>query len=933
MTIMVLAVAVAMAQAPEKFTYQAVVRNASNVLVTNAPVGVRVSILQGSASGNAVYVETHTASTNANGLLTIEIGGGTAQQGSFVGINWADGPFYLKTETDPAGGSNYTVTSTQQLMSVPYALYAKEAGNGFSGDYNDLTNKPTIPQSIGDLTNNAGYVTEDDLPTVPTNVSAFINDAGYITMDSIPAQVNADWNATEGAAEILNKPANANFGHGVVLTKVNNAEGATDITVGFTNYTLMTGGVVSLSFTNDVPAGATLNINNQGAKPIHYRGSALTAGVIKANDRCLFMYNATAGRYFLLANDRWGVDVDALATVAHTGSYNDLTDKPTLATVATTGNYNDLTDKPELFSGNYNDLTGTPELFSGNYNDLTGRPEINNGTLTIQQNGSNLGTFTANQSANQTVDITTPTLADMQALINSSLAPLQNQVDNLQGQVDTLQDQKNGLQEELDNMNFVCGVSTVKDYDGNEYNTVKIGNQCWTKENLRTMHYSDGTEIPYGGNTVSTTTGYRYNYITSTIPFKQRGFLYNWAAVMHGEASSDANPSGVQGICPTGWHVPSDAEWTQLADYVGSQSQYLCDGSDNTSIAKALASSEWWNSSSTDCAVGNNSEGNNATGFAALPAGFHLSDGYVNNRYYADFWSATEASTGYAWELELGYGNAVVYGGSTYEGFGLSVRCLRDNLSVSDQLNSANEQIAAQQEELDNLSRAYDCEHSIVMDYDGNVYNTVMIGDQCWMRENLRTTHYSDGTLIPDGGSTTSTTTGYRYDYATSTIPFAQRGYLYNWAAVMNGTSSSDANPSGVQGICPTGWHVPSDTEWTQLTDYVSSRSQYLCDASDNTSIGKALAAPAWWNSSSADCAVGNNPGGNNASGFGAVPAGYRSGSLFYVAGDLAYFWSATQRASYPDYAFYRYLNYLYAGVYRGYYYKDDGYSVRCLRD
>ena len=95
MTIMVLAVAVAMAQAPEKFTYQAVVRNASNALVTDAQVSVRVSILQGSASGNAVYVETHTATTNTNGLLTIEIGGGSNPQGTFVDIDWANGPSFM----------------------------------------------------------------------------------------------------------------------------------------------------------------------------------------------------------------------------------------------------------------------------------------------------------------------------------------------------------------------------------------------------------------------------------------------------------------------------------------------------------------------------------------------------------------------------------------------------------------------------------------------------------------------------------------------------------------------------------------------------------------------------------------------------------------------------------------------------------------------
>ena len=143
--LLVLCVATLFAQAPEKFSYQAVVRNASNALVTDAPVGVRVNILQGGVNGMLVYMETHTAVTNANGLVTLQVGGGTVLQGVFVDIDWANGPFFLKTETDPAGGSNYTVTSTQQMLSVPYALYAKEAGN--------------VPQSVGELTNDANYIT------------------------------------------------------------------------------------------------------------------------------------------------------------------------------------------------------------------------------------------------------------------------------------------------------------------------------------------------------------------------------------------------------------------------------------------------------------------------------------------------------------------------------------------------------------------------------------------------------------------------------------------------------------------------------------------------------------------------------------------------------------------------------------------------------
>jgi uncharacterized protein (TIGR02145 family) len=117
----------ARAQAPNKMSYQAVIRDNSNALVANQTVGMQVSILQGSTSGTAVYVETHNAATNTNGLVSIEIGGGTLVSGSFSTINWVNGPFFIKTETDPAGGTNYTITGTSQLLSVPYALHAKTA--------------------------------------------------------------------------------------------------------------------------------------------------------------------------------------------------------------------------------------------------------------------------------------------------------------------------------------------------------------------------------------------------------------------------------------------------------------------------------------------------------------------------------------------------------------------------------------------------------------------------------------------------------------------------------------------------------------------------------------------------------------------------------------------------------------------------------------
>lgn len=115
------------AQSPNKMSYQAVIRNTSNALVTSSAVGMQISILQGSSTGTPVYVETQTPTTNANGLASIEIGGGTVVSGNFSIIVWANGPYFVKTETDPTGGTSYSITGTSQLLSVPYALHAKNS--------------------------------------------------------------------------------------------------------------------------------------------------------------------------------------------------------------------------------------------------------------------------------------------------------------------------------------------------------------------------------------------------------------------------------------------------------------------------------------------------------------------------------------------------------------------------------------------------------------------------------------------------------------------------------------------------------------------------------------------------------------------------------------------------------------------------------------
>jgi uncharacterized protein (TIGR02145 family) len=207
--------------------------------------------------------------------------------------------------------------------------------------------------------------------------------------------------------------------------------------------------------------------------------------------------------------------------------------------------------------------------------------------------------------------------------------------------------------------------------------------------------------------------------------------------------------------------------------------------------------------------------------------------------------------------------------------------------------------------------------------YDGVTYNTVQIGSQCWLKENLRTTKYNDGTSITyvtDNATWTSTTSGAYCCYNNDTSNCDTYGALYNWYAVETGK------------LCPSGWHVPSDAEWYTLTNYLSANSTYWC-GSNSSYIAKSLASTTSWDSSTTTCAVGNNLSANNSTGFSALPGGYRrnsDGSFWYLS-RYGYWWSSTEYDG--SIAWNRGLRYTYATVYRGYGSKRNGFSVRCLRD
>ncbi|MBR4486962.1 MAG: fibrobacter succinogenes major paralogous domain-containing protein [Bacteroidales bacterium] len=221
----------------------------------------------------------------------------------------------------------------------------------------------------------------------------------------------------------------------------------------------------------------------------------------------------------------------------------------------------------------------------------------------------------------------------------------------------------------------------LTDYDGNVYETVQIGSQCWMRENLRTTHYADGRPLMLGDTAASNHSAFNYPYGDSTHT-QLHGLLYNWATTMDSNASSSSNPSGVQGLCPNGWHIPSQEEWHQLIDYIDDFSNYVCG---NGYTARALAAKEGWRECDCGvwtCSIAFDPTQNNATGFSATGAGYCLhgnsTPSYPDFGFNTAFWSSTKEDAAPANAIRLRCNYPETGEITLPPSLGLSVRCLRD---------------------------------------------------------------------------------------------------------------------------------------------------------------------------------------------------------------------------------------------------------------
>jgi uncharacterized protein (TIGR02145 family) len=518
---------------------------------------------------------------------------------------------------------------------------------------------------------------------------------------------------------------------------------------------------------------------------------------------------------------------------------------------------------------------------------------------------------------------------------------------------------------------FECGSEVV--FNGYAYQTVQIGDQCWFAENVRTDAYANGDAIPelvaksdWYNTTSGATCAYGAvewgvdggSYCDEVSPgldacdeaesLAAYGRLCNWYAV------DDA-----RNLCPSGWHVPTDGEFQAMEVALGmSASEANSLGWQVTNEAQKLKADSGW--------PWEGAPGTNESGFAGLPGGSRLwfSDAAFNgagesgklverlppqrgacvavfggaSRFSDESerpglghgvfgalhlgLSAADAPPAHHVNIRRGASGGFFSFSERRKGdenscianefwFFLNKRIMKRNLLACVFTLTMSTVLHAQCAVTDNLRIAagtmappfVSCGDALT--YQGYGYATVQIGDQCWFAENLRSENYENGEAIPSALSNaewSSTTSGAAAAYNENASNLDTYGRLYNWYAV------GDA-----RGLCPSGWHVPTDGEWTVMTDHLGGES--IAGGHMKTTYG--------WSG-------GGN--GTNSSGFSGLPGGYRDGyGYFSYAGSYGYWWSSTP---YGPRAWSRYLSFSYENVGRTYQrVRRDGFSVRCVRD
>lgn len=408
------------------------------------------------------------------------------------------------------------------------------------------------------------------------------------------------------------------------------------------------------------------------------------------------------------------------------------------------------------------------------------------------------------------------------------------------------------------------------------------------------------------------------------------GCLYNWSAAVGLAIKSEIMDCQMyfngqrQGICPNGWHIPNRAEWYALFTAIGGRDI----------AAKKLKTKSGWNTK--DIIFEHDPDynmiytsGSDDYGFSALPAGRGYKSKISDGGGCAVFWTATtesndkiKISKAYSCIFTFYYDEVNILPEPKF--YAQSVRCIK-NTPVTVPVVAQNSN------------------HRTVTDCQGHTYPVVKIGNQYWMGENLQCTKYDTqseraGAMLSTSGNRTYApyyTDGRNvYTEDSGNLTSNQRkklGLLYNWAAAVGLATESEAMSRTTsfsgrrQGICPNGWHIPTDAEWSVLSitlGGIKGSDSDIPNAVKFSDVGKKLKATSGWY---------NSGNGTDKYSFAALPAGFAGGSAVDVVGDYAFFWTVTPRNDCQAYICFLY--YAYESLYSLGNNKGGAYSVRCVKD